>query len=232
MHAAHPFVGVSRIASSEWNPCSSIPTFSIEIFSQTAERDLARRLIEGIMSFDPRRDWHFRTIAEGCRNECDVFAAADCAIVLCGSEPFSPASIARFEEHVRSGGATIVLNAGAQRSPEWKTFACETLGSCWEDDSFTTEKRNFRIASGRHFHPIVQDVFAWEIECLPATILDLHAEVLLEGVFGKKRQPLAWLPNLPKSNIFCTLLGSRQDFRQPSFLRLMRNALHWMQEAK
>ena len=40
-------------------------------------------------------------------------------------------------------------------------------------------------------------------------------------------RPVAWATRHAGGRVFCTTLGLDDDFREPSFLRLISNAVHW-----
>ena len=44
---------------------------------------------------------------------------------------------------------------------------------------------------------------------------------------GQRVQPVAWTKRYEGGRVFCTTLGLDDDFREPSFLRLISNAVHW-----
>ncbi len=54
------------------------------------------------------------------------------------------------------------------------------------------------------------------------------ATVLLTGRTAREVRPVAWARRRCHGMVFCTTLGSAEDFRQPGFVRLMLNALAWI----
>ena len=227
MHAAHQGVGVSRIAHSQSPERRPIAPLVIDVFSKSAEQGLSRRLIERMISFYPDANWLLQTHLDCRPHEIHPLDESDCVVILGGRESFSPALPAQFERYSQRGGALVALHAGGQTSPEWKAFACKTLGARLEDATPASEKSSLRIAAGRHYHPVVQKVSAWEGDNNRTAVLDSRAELFLEGIRGAEKQPLAWGVDAGWARTFCTLLGTPQDFQQQSFFRLIWNALHW-----
>ncbi len=227
MHAAHQGVGVSRIAPSQPPEWRAISPFAIDVFVKPGERILARRLIEWLISFDPQANWLLQSHLDSRPREILSLEECDCAVIVGGTEPFSPALLAQFERHSRRGGGLVAIHAGGPPSPEWQAFACGTLGVCFADAAQTTEKMSMRIAAGRNYHPVVQNVAAWEIDSGCSAVLDSRAEIFLEGIRGADKQPLAWGLDAGGGRVFCTRLGAPQDFRWQSFFRLISNALSW-----
>jgi type 1 glutamine amidotransferase len=53
------------------------------------------------------------------------------------------------------------------------------------------------------------------------------AECLLTATIPGRREPVAWTRGHRGGRTFSTTLGHPADFRQPSFLRMLANAVIW-----
>jgi hypothetical protein len=201
----------------------------IEVFAKPAEQTFCRQFIERITAFSPEANWLLQSQFDRDPEKIYPIEESDCIVLLGGAEPFSPALLEQAKRFAQRGGAIIAINAGEQTSDDWREFAEEMLGASFGDNSLTSQKMYLRIAAGRHFHPIVEGVTAWEAECSQAAILDSRAELFLEGVGSSAKWPLAWGLSDNCNRAFCTLLGP-QDFNQSSFFHLIRNALSWAME--
>lgn len=86
-------------------------------------------------------------------------------------------------------------------------------------------------------HPILAGIAPGEItmgstlyQCLP---IDPKAKVLMMGRWGDKlpQEPVAWTyTRADGGKSFYTSLGHVEDFQQPAFQTLLKNALHWAAE--
>jgi hypothetical protein len=229
MHSAHKGVGVSRFAQfAQWQEDNGrqVSPLAVDVFSSHSEQDSSRRLIAELMSFHPETNWLLQAHFDRGLPAAAPSEESDCILILAGAEPFSSAMLAGFRAYAESGGALVAVNAGMQTSPEWRNFAKEILGAELEIAA-AVEKTSPRIAAGRHFHPVLRNVSAWDVKsaCFPK--LDSQAIVFLEGTDGQERHPLAWGLDNGKKRIFSTTLGTPEDFFQPSFFRLVWNALSW-----
>ena len=85
------------------------------------------------------------------------------------------------------------------------------------------------IAPASTRHPIVGGVrpFTAGDGLARTRLLTADAEVLLTGWVPGAREAVAWTYSYQAHRGFCTTLGHPADFRQPSFLRLLANAIFW-----
>jgi hypothetical protein len=228
LHAAHRQVGVARFSQMQRGGFNSVSPETIDVFLSPFEEYLAQRLIDRLQTDYPEENWRFRTVCKFEWNEADPMDKSDCALLLCGEGPFSPKFLDRLRNYSKCGGTIIAINAGAEKTPEWREFAGEILGTSFEDAYPLPSKLSLRIAAGHHFHPVVRDVFAW-IHHEPTSISILNDQVspLIEGVYNQKTCPVAWLIDDGFCKVFATTLGSSHDFLHRSFYRLIHNALLW-----
>jgi hypothetical protein len=226
MHSAHQRVGVSRFA--QWRESERrISPLTVDVFSTSSERDSTRQLIARLRSFDPEVNWLLQAhFDRGLPND-NPAEKSDCMLIFVGNEPFSAAMLDRFRSHAEGGGGALVaLNAGEQTSHDWREFASEILGADL-DIATSVGKSALRIAAGQHFHPVLQNVSAWEVNNVLSPKLASQALVFLEGIGSQIKCPLAWGLDNGKKRIFSTTLGMPEDLIQRSFFRLIWNALFW-----
>jgi hypothetical protein len=228
MHSAHRRVGVSRFA--QWRESERrVSSLTVDVFSTSSVRDSTCRLISQLMSLDPEANWLLEAHFDRGLPIDSPAEKSDCMLIFAGKEPFSAAMLDRFRSHAEGGGALVALNAGEQTSHEWREFAREILGADMEIAT-SVEKSALQIAAGRHFHPVLQNVSAWEVNDIVYPKLASQALVFLEGTGSQEKRPLAWGLDNGTKRIFSTTLGMPEDFIQRSFFRLIWNALFWTME--
>lgn len=232
MHAAHRSVGVSRLTSRPTFPQLLRTTSSIEVFATAEEQAICRQFLERMAAFYPDADWLLQSRVDRGLEVKYPLEESDCVVLLAGREPFSSALLEQLEHYANQGGAIVALNVGQHSSPAWKKFAGDILGVNFEASLQSSKKLSLRIAAGRHFHPVVEGVTAWGIEnnCVPR--ISDQAELFLEGIGEGIKLPLVWGVHASGNRAFCTLLGTPHDFQQPSFFRLIGNALAWTMDSE
>jgi hypothetical protein len=231
MHSAHGSVGVSRLGQSSRDNGRFASPLTIDVFAKPAEQAIVRRLIAQLAAFSCDADWLMRLQVDRGRERQGWSDASDCMLIVGGEEPFGTALMAEFESCSERGGAIVALNTGAQTTPGWYAFCRRALGADLEEAVPTSRRLTFRISAGHQFHPVVQGVAAWELDPMRIAVLGSEAESILEGVTDGEKRLLAWTIERGRHRTFSTLLGTLRDFDQPSFIRLVGNALRWVQQS-
>ena len=158
----------------------------------------------------------------------DELADYDCLVLLGWPAASSRQRIKRIELYCRGGGSLVVLRAMQAEIPGWSDFAEEVLGGRQPAGGRCRLLEVQRSDSAWH-HPVVQGVEAMiaEGEVYSGPRLSPDTTLLLTAHDGRHMQPVAWTRRHEGGRIFCTTLGLDDDFREPSFLRLISNAVHW-----
>ncbi len=158
----------------------------------------------------------------------------DCLVVLgwpaADHEYMAPGRqrIKRIEFFCRGGGSLVAVRAMHAEIAGWSSFAEEVLGGRQPSGQRCRLLEVQRSESAWH-HPVVQGVEAMiaEGEVYSGPRFSPETRVLLTAESNHRVQPVAWTKRYEGGRVFCTTLGLDDDFREPSFLRLISNAVHW-----
>jgi nicotinamidase-related amidase/type 1 glutamine amidotransferase len=114
---------------------------------------------------------------------------------------------------------------------EWITFDPDVLGGHYSGHYPGDLRPSISLVPGGKTHPIVNGVqtpFASNGSLYKTSPLAAGVQTLLVGtVPGHPAEPAAWINGNGSSRVFYTSLGHPDDFQQPSFRRLLRNAIFW-----
>src|SRR5262249_15729281 len=114
----------------------------------------------------------------------------------------------------------------------WNGFDVEVLGAKYEGH-FGNVPTLVKVRPAAAKHPILTGVNGDAMKVTPTLYksrnLAKSATPLLEGwVEGKEdREPVAWTNTYKGARIFYTSLGHVDDFKNPSFRRMLLNAVYW-----
>jgi type 1 glutamine amidotransferase/nicotinamidase-related amidase len=114
---------------------------------------------------------------------------------------------------------------------EWKTFDPDVLGGHYTGHYANDVKPTIVLAPMAAQHPIVSHVdvpFQSSGSLYKTSPLSAGTQALLLGTIpGQSPEPVAWINGNTSSRVFYTSLGHADDFENPSFRRLLRNAVFW-----
>ena len=214
MHPAHPTIGVSnclavsrawRARPDSWPASVGEQPLRVSLVSGELNGDVLaalqwfQRTLRGGLGVDCRSA--FVDVAEGLHELADL-EPADCTVFLCQ-------------------GITI-LRDRSDWDPELLGDGC-----C---DQYDPGRTAIATAAAARRHPMLRGVEPFvsgsglpDHPCIPD---DAHC--LLLGQRGERSQPVAWAGQHHGRRLFHTSLGRAADFRQPSFCRLLTNALAWV----
>jgi type 1 glutamine amidotransferase len=114
---------------------------------------------------------------------------------------------------------------------EWRQFGAEVLGGNYNNHHPEGPVTTVKAAPDAGRHPILEGVkapFDSRGSLYKNAPLRASATALLLGTIpGQDPEPVAWVNTYKHARVFYTSLGHRQDFENPAFVRLMRNATLW-----
>jgi hypothetical protein len=152
----------------------------------------------------------------------------DCLVLLGWPAASSPQRVKRIELYCRGGGSLVALRTMHAEIPGWSNFSEEVLGGLQPAAGRARLLEVQRSETAWH-HPVLEGldtmIAEGEVYCGPRFSPDVT--ILLTAECGQRVQPVAWTTRHEGGRIFCTTLGLDDDFREPSFLRLISNAVHW-----
>ncbi len=114
---------------------------------------------------------------------------------------------------------------------EWTSFDPDVLGGHYSGHHPNDRQPVIRANPDQTTHAILSGVelpFKSEGSLYKTSPLDTRARTLLLGTIdGAQNEPVAWTIDRAGSRVFYTSLGHPHDFDNPSFRRLLRNAIFW-----
>jgi hypothetical protein len=240
MHTPHAVVGLAATARLR----SSLSPRPVSTLLQPGPAEETRTLRVGLIA-GPEAMWDLAAarLAEHLRSDqsLEVYHAWDCVefgmddptgydcIVLLGWPAASNSQqVRRIELHCRGGGSLVALRAMHAEVPGWSSFAEEVLGGR-QPAARRCRLLEVQRSQSAWYHPVVEGVEAMiaEGEVYSGPRFSPDTTVLLTAHNGQRVKPVAWTRRHEGSRVFCTTLGLDDDFREPSFLRLLCNAVHW-----
>jgi nicotinamidase-related amidase len=125
------------------------------------------------------------------------------------------------------------LGKGPTGNAEWKGFDVDVLGGGHKKHEGHKLTASFHAADGVSDHEILKGVelpySAGGGLYMTLPLADSATPLIIGTMAGYDPTPVAWTNTYGDSRIFYTSLGQTEDFAQPAFQRLMRNAMDWLQ---
>jgi type 1 glutamine amidotransferase len=234
MHPAHAAVGVAA------RPARRIDRAHVAAAPQPRMRGIAVALVPGAMD----DGWHealpllAEALGEDDRFVCrpmfanskqvpDDLGTCQCLILL-GRPAVSERHLRRIEECCRSGRPIVALRSASRAFPSWPEFDREVLGGDYQGQHDAAAVQVILAEKPRR-NPLMRGVnpFLSAGSLYENPWLAADANVLLLGAAGDLIEPVAWTRQHHGQRVFYTSLGHPDDFRQPSFLQLLGNAVRW-----
>lgn len=177
----------------------------------------------------------------------DVLNEADLAVISVRRRVLPAAQMAILRKFVAAGKPVVALrtashafSAGPKKAPAglqaWNDFDQTILGGNYTGHHGAGPKVAVAAAKEGAGHPILNGVdlagFQGCGSLYKVSPLARSATPLLIGsVPGRPAEPIAWVNTSPaKGRVFYTSLGHPDDFMQPAFNQLLRNAVYWAAE--
>lgn len=124
-----------------------------------------------------------------------------------------------------------------EKIANWQEFDPEVLGGNYSNHHRGEDKTIITLVPGAESHTILKDIKIAELigngTLYKNTPLAKTATPLLIGTIpNQPAEPIAWTHSYgpKKAKVFYTSLGHADDFKEPSFRRLMLNAIAWVLE--
>ncbi|WP_406697382.1 ThuA domain-containing protein [Singulisphaera sp. Ch08] len=196
------------------------------------------------------RDYHVSYVLGNLEERNDlpglgILAVADAAVVSVRRRVLPDPQLAAIRAFVTGGKSVIGIRtashafaaSGNKAAPaghtSWGTFDAEVLGGNYHGHHKAGEKVVVEPAPTDSPHPICQGVDVAKLvghgSLYKVSPIAKTATPLLNGTIpGQPSEPIAWV-NAPATGgrVFYTSLGHVDDFADPQFNRLLRNAVDW-----
>jgi putative membrane-bound dehydrogenase-like protein len=141
----------------------------------------------------------------------------------------SGAQLAKVKKYCQSGKPIVAVRTASHAFQNWLALDQEVLGGNYKGHygiGPTTEVHFTHLARS---HPVLQGVkqFRSVGSLYKNTGLAADDDILLTGSIPGHSEPIAWTRTHNGGRLFYTSLGHPEDFKNPNFLRLLKNALLW-----
>lgn len=136
--------------------------------------------------------------------------------------------VAKLKRYFDRGKPVVGIRTASHAFQTWLAFDRVVLGGDYKNHDRDKPAR-IAPAGPAEGHPVLAGVAAFatggKLYNNPALAPD--ATVLLTGDNGTNRQPVAWVRTHNGGRVFYTSLGTPDDFKDPTFLTLLTNAVGW-----
>jgi type 1 glutamine amidotransferase/nicotinamidase-related amidase len=174
----------------------------------------------------------------------EVLKDADVLLVSVRRRVLPKAQMDLIRQFVASGKPVVAIRTAChafslrgKKPPEgylaWEEFDHEVLGGNYTNHHGNGPKVSIKVAEGAAGHPILAGVDVAKLQghgsLYKVSPLAKTTKTLLIGsIPGKPAEPVAWV-NRTKvgGRAFYTSLGHIDDFKEPAFNVLLKNAIHW-----
>ena len=170
---------------------------------------------------------------------------ADLLVVSVRRRSMPKDDLARVRRHLESGKPLVAIRTACHafdpkgEVPDgddvWRDFDTDVLGARYDNHLKNEQGTTVDPVQANAAHPVLQGVEPQPFHS-GGTLYRMYdlipeAELLANGsaeADGERQTyPVAWVRDRAGSRIFATTLGHESDFAQPSFRRMLANAIAW-----
>jgi nicotinamidase-related amidase/type 1 glutamine amidotransferase len=218
-------------AENEYDAAETLPVFAHEL-------ELTRGLHCEILQADTdTKSKDFYTISG-----MEILTDADLVVVFARRRGFPTEQMKYLRDYLDRGKPLIGLrtashafdargSAPKEGHDEWPRFDPEVLGGNYHNHYGAGPKVTITPAAGAKDHPILNGValpFLSDGSLYMTSPLADGTQLLLVGTIPDRQpEPVAWTHRYKGGRVFYTSLGHPDDFANPSFRRLLINAVFW-----
>jgi type 1 glutamine amidotransferase len=154
---------------------------------------------------------------------------ADCMLLFTRRLTIQGQPLDQVKRFCQRGGAILGLRTASHAFQHWLALDKEVFGGDYQGHYGNQLLPRIEIVGSQKDHPVLAGVgplaAGGSLYKNPALAKDVT--VLLTGTIPGHTEPVAWTRLHRGGRVFYTSLGHPDDFRQPSFLKLLVNALFW-----
>ena len=139
------------------------------------------------------------------------------------------AELVRFQRYCAKGGAIVGVRTASHAFQNWLAFDREVLGGNYDGHYGPGPELVVTIEPSALSHPVVQGVpaFVSSAHLYKNTPIAKDAFLIMSGRAAEHTEPVTWARKHNGGRVFYTSLGNEKDFLNPSFVRLLENAVFW-----
>lgn len=152
----------------------------------------------------------------------------DCMVLFTRRMKIDGEPLQRIQRYCRRGGAIVGVRTASHGLQNWLEMDKHVFGGDYQGH-YSNQTTQVEIVAAAKDHPILAGVepFTSRGTLYKNPNVAKDATVLLAGTFPGHTHPVAWARPHNGGRVFYTSLGHPEDFRDPNFLRLLGNAVHW-----
>ncbi len=208
--------------------------------TKTTLPPLAKRVLEEQLGLEV-------TVVHGAKDRhelpgfADALAKADLLVLSIRRRALPEGDMAALKKYLDAGKPLLALRTSShafdtkgkhpEGTVEWAKFDADVLGGNYHNHY--PEGPITTVRAGAGAHPILTGVklpFTTKGALYKNEPLATAESVLLGSIPDKSPEPVAWTHAYRKARVFYTSLGHKDDFTNPSFVRLFENAARWALE--
>jgi type 1 glutamine amidotransferase len=154
---------------------------------------------------------------------CDVMVLFTRRLKIQGEQ------LERVKKYCQSGKPIVGIRTASHAFQNWLALDKEVLGGNYQGHYKAGPVAQIELVREVSNHPVLKGVKPFQSagSLYKNTGLASDVTVLLTGTIPGHTEPVAWARTHNRGRVFYTSLGEQKDFDQPSFRRLVVNALFW-----
>ena len=139
------------------------------------------------------------------------------------------AELERFKAYCGAGGPIVGVRTASHAFQNWLAFDGDVLGGNYQMHWRHGPRARVRFEPGSEGHPLLEGVaeFSSAGSLYRNTPIATDTSLLMSASTDEHDEPVTWTRNHAGGRVFYTSLGHQEDFEEPSFLRLLANAVLW-----
>ena len=155
--------------------------------------------------------------------QCDV------AVLFIRRMELKGEQLERLKQYCLSGKPLVGIRTASHAIQTWLDLDREVFGGDYKNHYKAGPEMEVKIVESARSHPVLRGVqpFLSKGSLYRNANVAKDVEVLLTGSIPEHTEPVAWVRNYKGGRVFYTSLGHQKDFEEPSFVRLITNALYW-----
>ena len=158
----------------------------------------------------------------------------DCLVLFAQRLAIDGPQLEMVRDYVACGGSVVALIPPGSAFLKWPDWETEILGIRSTSRTYGSPGAAIETAPYADGHPVLRQVGKLHHPGCVTTVPDVdeHTTAVLSASIDKRLEPVAWVRTCNEIRSFFTTLGHPSDFQQPSFLRLLANAVFWTTDTR
>jgi putative heme-binding domain-containing protein len=154
---------------------------------------------------------------------CDVMVLFTRRLTISGE------ALERVKKYCQSGKPIVAMRTASHAFQNWLALDKEVLGGNYQNHYKAGPPVDLKVVEQNKAHPVLKGFTPFKSVGSLYKNSGLAADdtILLTGTIPGHTEPVAWTRVHNGGRVFYTSLGHQQDFEEPSFVRLLVNALYW-----